>query len=216
MKNRRALRGQIIARLKAGDFSALVELAGKDAGVAPLLMQFFYDPHDGLHWRAVEGLGYVAAAHPEQVKKLINRLLYLLNEDSGSTGWGAASALGEIARQQISLVAEIIPVLVGFLEDKFSQGPMLWGLGRLGEVRPDLLAEAAPKIVLFLTNTEPQLRAYAAWCLGKMRYPGAIPGLQALSMDASQVEIYDRGELLSTTVGRVAQEALEGIGSGHN
>lgn len=212
MKNRRALREHIIALLKAGNFPGLVELAGRESGTAALLMQFFYDPHDLLHWRAVEGLGHVAGAHPEQAKKLIPRLLYLLNEDSGSTGWGAASALGEIGRQQISLVAEIIPMFVGFLEDRFSQGPMLWGLGRLGEFQPDLLAEAVPAIVPFLTNTEPQLRAYAAWCLGKMRCREALPELQPLRTDASAVEIYDRGELLDTTVGRVAQEALENIG----
>ena len=125
----------------------------------------------------------MAGAHPEQVRKLISRLLYLLNEDSGSNGWGAAAALGEIGRDRIDLVKEIIPMFVGFLEEAFSREPMLWGVGRLAEVQPELLNEVLPKIVPFLTSPEPQVRALAAWGLGKARYRPAAGAIQALTGD---------------------------------
>ena len=165
--SRRQLRAQIVTLLKDGNFLGLKDLAGQDSGVAAILMQFFYDPSDLLHWRALEGLGYVAESHPEQVRKLISRLIYLLNEDSGSNGWGAAAALGEIGRHQVALVQEIIPMFVGFLEEPFSQEPMLWGVARMAAVHPELLDEVLPVIVPFLTNPKPQLRALAAWGLGK-------------------------------------------------
>jgi hypothetical protein len=206
--SRRQLRQQIITLLKAGDFSGLAELAGQEMGVADILMQFFYDPGDLLHWRALEGLGHVAGSHPDQIKKLINRLLYLLNEDSGSTGWGAASALGEIGRHQVALVQEIIPMFIGFVEDPFSREPMLWGIGRMGEAHPELLQEVLPEIVPFLTNSESQLRGLAAWALGKARYQPAAAALEALQPDPQPVQLYDRGHLLETTVGRLAREAL--------
>jgi hypothetical protein len=171
-------------------------------------MQFFYDPGDLLHWRALEGLGYVAGSHPEQVGKLINRLLYLLNEDSGSNGWGAAAALGEIGRHQISLVQEIIPMFVGFLQEPFCREPALWGVGRLAEEHPELLEEVLPRIVPFLSNAEPQLRALAAWSLGKGRYRPAAAALAGLTGDDHRVELYDRGHIIQTTVGRLAQAAL--------
>ena len=88
------LREKIVPLLQAGDFPGLTNLAGQESGVAAILMQFLYDPGALLYWRALEGLGQVAGSHPEQVQKLISRLLYLLNEDSGSNGWGAAAALG--------------------------------------------------------------------------------------------------------------------------
>jgi hypothetical protein len=185
-----------------------MELAGQDAGVAAILMQFFYDPGDLLHWRALEGLGYVAGSHPEQVGKLINRLLYLLNEDSGSNGWGAAAALGEIGRHQVSLVQEIIPMFVGFLEEPFSQEPMLWGVGRMAEAQAQLLEEVLPRVVPFLKSSQPQLRALAAWSLGKGRYQPAAEAISALTGDDEPVEIYDRGRMIQTTVGQVAREAL--------
>ena len=142
MPNKRGqLREKIVPLLQAGDFPGLTNLAGQESGVAAILMQFLYEPGALLYWRALEGLGLVAGSHPEQVGKLINRLLYLLNEDSGSNGWGAASALGEIGRHQVSLVKEIIPMFIGFLEEPFSREPMLWGIGRLGELHPELLHE---------------------------------------------------------------------------
>jgi len=197
--------------LKDGNFSGLSELADQESGVAAILMQFFYDPGDILHWRALEGLGHVAGSHPEQVQKLINRLLYLLNEDSGSNGWGAASALGEIGRHQVSLVKEIIPMFIGFLEEPFSQEPMLWGVGRLAEKHPELLEEFLPIIVPFLTNPKPQLRALAAWCLGKGRYHAAADAIRALQGDEQPVQLYDHGNLFQTTVGQVAGEALANL-----
>lgn len=209
--SRRQLREKIITLLQAGDFPGLTALAGQESGVAAILMQFLYEPGALLYWRALEGLGVVADSHPEQVHKLINRLLYLLNEDSGSNGWGAAAALGEIGRNQIGLVKEIIPMFVGFLEEPFSREPMLWGVGRLAEVHPELLHEVLPEIVPFLTNPEPQIRALAAWGLGKARYQPAADAIRDLTGDEDPVQLYDRGHLLLTTVGQVAQEALAGL-----
>ena len=209
--SRRQLRERVVTLLQAGNFSGLEELAGQNTGVADILMQFLYEPGPLLYWHALEGLGHVAGAHPEQVQKLIHRLLYLLNEDSASTGWGAAAALGEIGRHQISLVKEIIPMFVGFLEEPFSQEDMLWGVGRLAEVHPELLNEVFPTIVPFLTNNRPQLRGLAAWSIGKGRYRPAAEALGALQGDDHPVQIYDRGNLFQTTVGHVAREALAGL-----
>ena len=95
--SRRQLREKIVPLLQAGDFAALTKLAGQESGVAAILMQFLYEPGALLYWRALEGLGLVAGSHPEQVGKLINRLLYLLNEDSGATAgerrrpWGRSA-----------------------------------------------------------------------------------------------------------------------------
>jgi hypothetical protein len=205
------LREKIVPLLQAGDGLGLTALAGREPGVAGILMQFLYDPGALLYWRALEGLGLVAGSHPEQVQKLINRLLYLLNEDSGSNGWGAAAALGEIGRHRVALVQDIIPMFIGFLEEPFSREPMLWGVGRMAEVHPELLHQVLPGIVPFLTNPEPQLRALAAWGLGKALFRPAAEAIRALTGDPNLVQLYDHGRLLVTTVGRVAQEALAGL-----
>jgi hypothetical protein len=208
LKTRRVLREEIIGLLREADYAALTALAAQEPRVGEMLLQFLYDPEDLLHWRALEGLGQVAAVQPGQVQLLIPRLLWLLNEDSGSFGWGAAAALGEIARGNISLVKEIIPMFCGFLEEEFSRAPMLWGVGRLAEVAPERLNEVLPMIVPFLTSTAAQERGLAAWVVGKARYGAAEAEVRALLSDAAPVAIYERGELRRTTVAEVAREAL--------
>jgi hypothetical protein len=208
MKSRATLRQEIRTLLEEGNFSELVALAGRENPVTGVLLQFLYDPHDPLHWRALEGLGYVAHGHPRQVQKIIGRLLWLLNEDSGSFGWGAAAALGEIGRHELSVVADIIPMFCGFLEEPFSRAPMLWGIGRLAEVHPGELDEVRPFILPHLGDDDPQVRGLSAWALGKLAVQEARGQLEQLLDDEGPVEFYDQGELRHRTVAQMAREAL--------
>ncbi len=211
MKSRAALREEIRVLLQEEDFSGLVDLAGRNSAVTGLLLQFLYDPYDLPYWRALEGLGHVARGHPPQVQKLITRLLWLLNEDSGSFGWGAASALGEIARQELSVVAEIIPMFCGFLEEPFSRAPMLWGIGRMAAVHPDKLDEVRPFILPCLEDKDPQVRGLSAWALGRLREQEARGLLEKLVGDESPVDLYDQGQLHRTSVAKLAREALAAL-----
>ncbi len=212
MMTKRQLREKIVALLRENDFAALVELAGQEKSVADILLQFLYDPRDILLWRALEGLGHVAGAHPEQVRKLIPRLLWLLNEDSGSSSWGAAAALGVVGRYRLELVRDIIPMFCGFLWEDFSRAPMLWGIGRLAEVHPEVLAEVVPDMVPGLSDADPLVRALSAWALGMVGAQDALEAIQDLLSDQETVIIYEQGELRRTTVGEAARKALACLG----
>jgi hypothetical protein len=209
MTDQSALRAQINALLLESDYAGLVALAGRERNVVRLLLQYFYDPQDLLHWRALEGLGHLAAAYPQQVQKVVGRLLWLLNEDSASVGWGAAAALGEIGRHNLAVIRDIIPMFCGFLEEDFSRAPMLWGMGRLAEVHQEALAEVGPFIVACLADGDSEVRGLAAWCAGRLRLLDAREALRSLGSDGATVRLYDRGDFQETTVGNLAREALE-------
>ncbi len=66
-------------------------------------------------------------------------------------------------------------------------------------------------IVQFLTSTEAQSRALAAWALGKAGYGPAAPDLKTLLDDKRPVAIYDRQELQLTTVAEEGREALAAL-----
>jgi hypothetical protein len=211
MISRAALRQKVIVLLKEGNFPELVSLAGRESFVTSLLLQFLYDFQDPLHWRALEGLGHVAHGHPHQVQKVISRLLWLLNEDSGSFGWGAAAALGEIGRHELPVVADIIPMFCGFLEETFSRLPMLWGIGRMAEVHPEKLHEVVPYLLPLLEDDDPQVQGLSAWALGNLRERAAREPLEKLLNDESPLDLYDHGELRRTTVAQLAREALAAL-----
>ena len=182
MANQRTLREQLRQLLREADYQEVLALAAADRRVGEILLQFLYDPRDLLHWRALEALGLLAGAHPRSVQKLINRLLWLLNEDSGSFGWGAAAALGEIGRHQISLVNEIIPMFAGLLDEEFSRAPMLWGVGRLAERHPALLGKFCRRLCLF---SQVPTRKFGPWRpgpWGRLAIARPPPGLRPSRM----------------------------------
>jgi HEAT repeat protein len=209
--SRAAKRAQIVRLLESGDIAAAAALTDQTGGVVTILLQLLFDPDSQLHWRAIEAVGQIAVSHPKAIEKIIPRLLWSLNEDSASFGWGAAALLGEIGRRNYRLVADIIEMLFQFLDDEFAREGMLWGLGRLGQVHPEIVQEAAPRIAACLNAANPQVRAYAAWCLGLLRGQEAAEALTALTADPAPVNLYDQGVLQKTTVGQIAQQALRSL-----
>ncbi|MGQ9921016.1 MAG: DVU0298 family protein [Desulfobacca sp.] len=209
--SRSAKRAQIVRLLEDGDIAGAAGLADQTGGIVTILLQLLFDPASQVHWRAIEAVGRIAQSHPKAIEKIIPRLLWSLNEDSASFGWGAAALLGEIGRQNYRLVADIIEMLFQFLEDEFTREGMLWGLGRLGQSHPEIVKGAAPRILACLSDASPQIRAYAAWCLGILGDREVVPALTALVSDAQAVKLYDQGVLQKTTVGQIAHQALQGL-----
>lgn len=211
--SRKAKRAQIVTLLLAGDFPALVELTAATGGVVTILLQMLFAPDSLLHWRATEALGLIAQAHPKRIKEIIPRLLWSLNEDSASFGWGAAAVLGAIGKNNYGLVEDIHLMLFNYLEEDFTREGMLWGLGSLGETHPQVVQEAAPRIRACLADANPQVRTYAAWSLGIIGERAAVPDLRLLQDDHQPVKLYEDSNLRETTVGQVAREALQRLES---
>lgn len=209
MKRRAAKRQQVEMLLQAQDWAAITAMAAEDGSLLTLLLQYTFAPDSLLCWRATEAIGEVAVQQPKQVALLIPRLLWSLNEDSGSFGWGAAAVLGEIGRRNYGLVADIIELLRHLVTDIFAREGMLWGLGRLAQSHPEAVLPAAPQIQAYLQDAQPQCRAYAAWCLGQLGYREAAPALRELLADQEPVRLYDNGVLQHFTVGQVAAQALK-------
>lgn len=210
MPTARSTKRQQLAKLLLNeDFPAVAELAASTAGVVTTLLQMLFDPDSLLHWRATEAIGYLAKTQPRKIKEIIPRLLWSLNEDSGSFGWGAAAALGEIGRNNYEIVQDITLMLFNYLEEEFTREGMLWGLGRLGQAHPQVVHEAAPAIQACLADPNPQVRAYAAWALGIIGVHSAVADLHRLLDDHAPIKLYDAGTLRETTVGLVAREGLQ-------
>jgi len=199
---------QVTEILSRGDFPALVALTDTETGITTILVKLLFDPGSLLYWRAIEGLGVLAQSHPRKVTKIISRLLWLLNEESGSFGWGAGAALGEIGRNNLDLVEDIILIMFSLLEEEFARPGLLWGLGRLSQTHPEAVEPAADQIMALLEDPTAQVRANAAWCLGCLASVAAAPALRRLVDDPAGVAVYEEGVLRPATVGDIAREAL--------
>jgi hypothetical protein len=213
----------LISYLKTESLEAVVAEVRRfppHQAVRPLLAGLFHT--DGsIKWHAVSALGAVVAAMAERdmesARIIMRRLMWNLNDESGSIGWGAPEAMAEIMAVHDGLAKEYTHILVAYLrrdgcylELPALQRGLMWGVGRLAGVRPDLLKKwGAPVYLLpYLDAEDPEVRGLSARALGILRVEEAKERLADLKNDISEVLLYNDGELETTTVGKLAAEAL--------
>lgn len=178
--------------------------------------------HDELgKWLAVSALGRVVAELADQEMEagrvVMRRFMWMLNDESGGIGWGVPEAMAEVMSCHTGLADEFHQVLVAqmredgnFLELEMLQRGLLWGIGRLAGVRPELLRQReAPRYLLpYLASGDAEVRGRAAWALGRLQAGMARETLTRLTADPGRVTIYEEGRLASHTVGELATLAL--------
>ena len=168
------LRGLLLAEDEAG----LLAFSRQYRRTLSYLTALTYDTDPVLAWAAIHGMGLVAAdladSDPDFVRQHLRRLVWLLNDESGGIGWRAPEALGAIIAARPDCFEDYIPILVSLLDmeaadaDRFRSG-YLWAIGRLAQVAPGLASQALPRVLPFLDDPDPQVRALAQWCLNQFQ-----------------------------------------------
>jgi hypothetical protein len=224
----RALKKQIMALLSRGSEdldSALADVAALTARQAINPLIGFYCHRDArLRWRAITATGMLVArladGEMESARVIVRRLMWSLNDESGGIGWGAPEAMGEIMARHLGLAREYACILVSYLDEAGNylelpalQGGALWGVGRLAQVRPDLLAPIPALLPPFLQSPTAVHRGLAAWIAGSLQagHDTLKPLLNALLTDTISFEFYNGRELIPQTVDRMARKALAQI-----
>jgi methylated-DNA-[protein]-cysteine S-methyltransferase len=203
--------------LEDADFTEIGKLAASSSSTIRYLFSYLYSPNDLLHWRAAEALGYVAdLQHSKSYKEGRNipqRLLWSLMEESGGTAWSATEALGAVVSGNPAAFTDFAPIIMPFLEDPVLQRGVLWSTRKISEKRPDLLKDFVPQIIELLDSNDATIRGHAAWALGAMKDRNALPRLEALKNDNSQLQIYENSKLTPITIGEIAIDSIQRIES---
>jgi len=190
------------------DKQGLLTLVFEDRGVVSVLNRLIFDEDELVRWRAVSALGWVAREAPHLLEKIIARLIYTMNDDSGSIGWTAPQALGEICANDPDLVEDFFPIVISSIKVPAFKRGVIWAIGRVGPVRPDLVEGTGPMLIRFLTAPEAEIRGEACRTLGRLGWGPAGPDLGRLVSDSARFNVYEDERLVTKTVGRAAQEAL--------
>ncbi|MEF2229293.1 MAG: HEAT repeat domain-containing protein [Pseudodesulfovibrio sp.] len=211
--------------LASGDWNArLPELEQWAPGVlAPPLLSLRLDRDERVRWRSVAAFGLTAArladAAMEKARVLMRTCMWYMNEESGNLGWGIPAFMAEAMVRSERIAKEYHKILASYIfcdeacDGNYLDHPELrrdvfWGLARLAEARPELVAPSERFLVAALDETDPYNRAYAARALGNLRAPAARAPLAALLEDEREIRTFADGELRDTTVAAVAREAL--------
>ena len=172
-------------------------------------------------WHAVTAMGQVVAGladrDMEASRVVMRRFMWMLNDESGGIGWGVPEAFGEVTACHGGLAAEYAHILVSFMrEDGFYlelealQQGLMWGLARLGEVRPQLLAEkdAVRYLLPYLDSADMVVRGLAALALGNIGPATLVDALRPLEGVRKKLPVYRDRQLVECTVGQLAREAM--------
>jgi hypothetical protein len=192
------------------DIDGLTSLAEKEPKVLRILLALLLETEEVTRWRAIQGIGAVAAmkarGNSESVPDLLRRLFWSMNDESGNVAWHAPEAIGEILACVPPLIDEFGPILVSYLrEEPFERGSH-WALARIAWVKPDGLIEYREPLLRSLDDSDPFIRAHAAISLCAMGSVYPQEKITGLSGDESSFRIYDHrsGKMENLTVDQVA------------
>jgi hypothetical protein len=174
-----------------------------------------------VRWYAVTAMGVLvadlASRDLESARVVMRTLIWNLTEECGGIAWGVPESMGEIMARHEALAREYVQILVSymredgnFLEYEPLQRGLIWGIGRLAEVEPELLAahHAGRYLLPYLESDDGAVRGLAAWALGLLRTREAGTKLEALLEDHEEVRLYLDRELVTSSVGDLASQAL--------
>ncbi len=206
----------------------LAELGQWAPGIlVPPLLSLRLDKDEAVRWRSVAAFGLtadrMAEASMEKARILMRTCMWHMNEESGNLGWGIPHFMGEAMARNARIAKEYHKILVSYIfcdadcDGNFLDHPELrrdvfWGLARLAEERPELLARGERFLLVALNESDPYNRAYAAWVLGLIKSEKARGKLAELASDTTEIRTFRNGELVDITVGWLAKEALVALG----
>nr|HDN00270.1 HEAT repeat domain-containing protein [Deltaproteobacteria bacterium] len=211
-RSRRYSKQQVKDLVQDVEIEKLRSMALEDSLVLRKIQRLLYSTDETLMWRAITALGAVAGAlateRPSLIGDLTRRLL-LASSDSAATNWGSIETIGEIIRAQPKIYGSFMRHILGFINDPPSCPAVLWAIGRVGELHPQVV-RASEFFALFalLKNQEPKIRGLAVWAFGRMRAKEALKAIQEMADDAEELRFFDGQSIRSTTISELAAEAI--------
>jgi hypothetical protein len=184
------------------------------------LMSFLLHSDENVRWRSVTAIGAVvtnmAQGDMERARVVMRRFMWTLNDESGGIGWGAPESMAEIMARSENLAREYVAVFISylnpegnFLEHELLQRGLLWGVVRLAQAKPSLLAGAVQHLGLYLKSGDAVIRGLTAWAVGLLGGEEYRNELTSLLSDDAEVRVYTDKGFEVHRVGELAGKALE-------
>jgi len=221
MERGRELRPKVLKLLRSKNLEfclrELLKLPLKK--VINTLISLFYINDQEIRWRSITAIGmavsYLAEKDMESARIIMRRFMWSLNDESGGIGWGVPEAMGEVMACNENLAKEYSHILVSylckdcnFLEFELLQCGVIWGIGRLAQVRPYLVKNAVFYLLPYLESDNAVLRGLSVWTLGFLGDDHICLKLESLFNDKDEVELYIDRKLKNYCIGDLARKTV--------
>jgi hypothetical protein len=213
----RQLKKEVLALLQKSDFDVAMQAIKQWPArqVVNPLISLLYHQEERIKWRAVIAMGIVvdqmADLHKESARIVMRRLMWSLNDESGGIGWGSPEVMGEIMARHKGLADEFHSILISYIrpdqnyiEHEILQRGVLWGIGRLSQIRPHLMRPAAVYLIPYMEADDPYLRGLAAWAARAIGGEATGEALHRLVQDEGPLAIFSDDAIIATRVKQLA------------
>jgi len=195
--------------LERGDFNGILEMARKRSTIVRTLISLTYEKEALVSWRAMEAIGRVTAKWDvDKTRNLIQRLLWMMREESGTNPWSAGEIISEVLRQNAKPFEDIVPIVISFHDEPILRIGSLWCIHRVGAVRPDLIEPWIEVAREYLHAATPVERGHALLALSTIGAEKFRADIEALTSDNAPFKYYNGDEMAETTIGQLARSTL--------
>lgn len=133
--------------------------AERGAPVLRKLVSFSYGMTDVSSARAIRAVGIISEEMtPEKARSFVQKLLWMMRDESGGNAWSAPELIGEILRAHPEELKDVIPVLASFSEEGFFRAGVLRALLRIADVRPEIVRPILKDISGYLGSEDPEVK----------------------------------------------------------
>lgn len=186
--------------------SSMVEEAVGDHKKLRNIISLLYDEDMEQRFLAAKALGEVAKRDPEMMRQRWERIFRAF--DDTMSCWGAAEALGEIARNLPGQRSKIVLFLRGFRKDECSCQGYIWGMCRICQVEENRIGDFAPDLMGFLESRNVCMTGQAIWAAGELNIKEAAGKIKGFLNDSRETWLFENDSVSVKTIGKIAEEAL--------
>jgi hypothetical protein len=181
------------------------------------LFSHFFHKDELIKFRSTIAMGALGARvgkrNMEQVRILLRRIMWNLNDESGGIGWGSPEAMGEILCQIPKLAEEFKSILFSYLEPggnfieyEMLQRGVLWGVGTYLRSNPeDMSSETQELLFQHLLSQDTVKRVYALRALFNAKHFDNHPIPESIMADHQEVNIFKNWHFITTSLSTMAQ-----------
>lgn len=189
--------------------------------IIPCLQGLLFEKEEIIKFRAVESIGFasliMAEKNIENVRILMRKFMWNLNEESGGIGWGSQESMCEVAASIDKIYNEFIEIIVSylnpesssFLDHKELHPGVIWGIGRLGMKNKKTGAIAKYVLKDSIHDENPKIKGLSIWAAQKCKIKGLEKGIQKYTKDQTRFTIYENGKIHTTTIADQAKTFLK-------
>jgi len=191
LKRKESVRALLLARRE----EEIIAWAQREHNPFRPVVSLLFDSDERIRWRAIEALSWIARKEyerdPERVRRLIRRILWLMNDESGGICWNGPEVIGEVLRKVPPLVREYGLLLPGFFSEEPFEAGSRWAVARAAKADKTPFLTSADALLYSLNHPRSDIRGFSLIALNALSYPISKEYQDALKTDFSVLSIYD-------------------------